>query len=149
MRITSISAGAGPRLHNSDGRQRFQRKRRKDILDGNTEALISAVESRCIRAIERARGGAGWFGFQQALHGILGTLFWRKTLRAAKKPQLIFWNKISTGSVESWALSSAENVACGERTAVEFLEQNCHRLWMESWALSSGGKRCVRRKNRI
>jgi len=29
-----------------------------------TEALISAVERRCIRAIERARGGAGWFGFQ-------------------------------------------------------------------------------------
>jgi hypothetical protein len=29
-----------------------------------TEALISAVERRCIRAIERARGGAGRFGFQ-------------------------------------------------------------------------------------
>jgi len=29
-----------------------------------TGALISAVESRCIRAIERARGGAGRFGFQ-------------------------------------------------------------------------------------
>jgi hypothetical protein len=28
-----------------------------------TEALISAVERRCIPAIERARGGAGRFGF--------------------------------------------------------------------------------------
>ncbi len=94
-------------------------------MDGNREALISAVESRCIRAIECACGAAVWldfnmlsmeswalssggklcvrrksrswfFGtkFPQALHGILGTLFWRKTLRAAKKPQLIFWNKI-------------------------------------------------------
>jgi hypothetical protein len=79
MRTTSISAGARPLLHNTDGRQRFQRKSRKDIVDGNTEPLISAVESRCIRAIERALGGAGWFGFQQALRGILGTLFWRKT----------------------------------------------------------------------
>jgi len=79
MRTTSVSAGARPRLHNSDGRQRFQRKSRKDILDGNTGALISAVESKCIRAIERALGGADWFGFQQALRGSLGTLFWRKT----------------------------------------------------------------------
>ncbi len=79
MRTTSISASARPRLHNTDGRQRFQRKSRKDILDGNTEALIPAVESRCIRAIERALGGAGWFGFQQVPRGILGTLFWRKT----------------------------------------------------------------------
>ncbi len=39
MRTTSISAGAKPRLHNSDGRQRFEQKRRKDIPDGNTEAL--------------------------------------------------------------------------------------------------------------
>jgi len=84
MRTTSISASAGPQLHNSDARQRFQWKRRKDILDGNKEALTSVVKSRCIRAIERARGGAGWFGFQQALPGILGTLFWRKTLRVAK-----------------------------------------------------------------
>jgi len=67
MRTPSVSVGARPRLHNSDGRQRFQRKSRKVILDGNTGALISAVESRCIRAIERALGGAGWFGFQQAL----------------------------------------------------------------------------------
>jgi len=29
-----------------------------------TEALISAVERRCIRAIERARSGAGRDGFQ-------------------------------------------------------------------------------------
>jgi hypothetical protein len=215
MRITSISAGAGPRLHNSDGRQRFQRKRRKDILDGNTEALISAVESRCIRAIERARGGAGWFGFQQALYGILGTLFWRKTLRAAKKPQLIFWNKIATGSGwnlghsllrktlraakkpqlifrnkiatgsgwnlghsllrktlravkepqlsfwnkiatgSGWNLGHsllAENFACGEKTAFDFVEQNFHRLSMESWTLCFGGKlktlRAAKRNNR-
>ncbi len=125
MRTTSVSAGARPRLHNSDGRQRHQRKRRReDILDGNKEALISAVESRCIRAIERARGGAVWFGFQQALHGILGTLFWRKSLRATKRPELIFWNKISTGS--PWNLGhsvSAENFACGEKTiADDFLD---------------------------
>jgi hypothetical protein len=81
------------------------------------------VQSRCIRAIERARGGAGWFGFQQALHGILGTFFWRKTLRQAKKQQLIFWNKISTGS--RWKLGHprlAENFACDEKTAFDFLE---------------------------
>jgi hypothetical protein len=71
---------------------------REDILDSNTEALISAVESRRIRAIERARGGDGWFGFQQALRGILGTLLWLKSLRATKRPELMFWNKISTGS---------------------------------------------------
>ncbi len=114
MRTTSVSAGARSRLHNSDGRQRFQRKRRKDILDGNTEALISAVESRCIRAIERARGGAGWFGFPWNLgHSVL-----------------------------------AENFACGEKAAVDFLEQNFHRLSMESWALCFGGKSRVRRKSR-
>jgi hypothetical protein len=118
MRTTSVSAGARPRLHNSDGRQRHQRKRRReDILDGNKEALFSAVESTCIRVIERARGAAGRFGFQQALHGILGTLFWRKTLRAAKKP-MIFWNKLSPV------------------------------VTMESWALCFGGKLYVRRKNR-
>jgi hypothetical protein len=118
MRTTSVSAGARPRLHNSDGRQRHQRKRRReDILDGNKEALFSAVESTCIRVIERARGAAGRFGFQQALHGILGTLFWRKTLRAAKKP-MIFWNKLSPG------------------------------VTMEFWALCFGGKLYVRRKNR-
>jgi hypothetical protein len=97
---------------------------REDILDGNTEALISAVESRRIRAIERARGGAGWFGFQQALRGILGTLFWRKSLRATKRPELTLWNKISTGS--PWNLGQsdlAEKFACGEKTADDFLEQ--------------------------
>jgi hypothetical protein len=55
----------------------------------------------------------------------LGTLFWRKTLRAAKKPQLTFWNKISTGS--PWNLGHSllvENFACGEKPAVDFLEQN-------------------------
>jgi len=77
--LGSTKAGGRPQLRNSDGRQRFQRKSRKDILDCNTGVLISAVESRCIRAIERALGGAGWFGLQQALRGILGTLFWRKT----------------------------------------------------------------------
>ncbi len=47
----------------------------------------------------------GWLvGFQQALHGFLGTLFWRKTLRAAKKPQLIFWNNFHRLSVEFWVL---------------------------------------------
>ena len=82
MRTTSVSAGARPRLHNSDGRQRHQRKRRReDILDGNKEALISAVESRCICAIERALGGAGWFGFQQALRVILDTLFLAENLK--------------------------------------------------------------------
>ncbi len=46
MRTTSVSAGARPRLHNSDGRPRHQRKRRReDILDDNKETLISAVES--------------------------------------------------------------------------------------------------------
>jgi len=133
---SDVSAGARPGIHNRDGRQRFQRKRRKDILDGNIETLISAVESRCIRAIERALGGAGWFGFQQALHGILGTVFWRKTLRAVFFP----WNL-------GYCLL-AENFACGEKTAVDFLEQNFHRLSMESWALSSSGKLCVRRKSR-
>jgi len=39
MRTTSITASARPQLHNSDARQGFQRKRRKDILDGNKEAL--------------------------------------------------------------------------------------------------------------
>jgi hypothetical protein len=36
----------------------------------------------------------------------LGTLFWRKTLRAAKKkkPQLSFWNNFHKLSMESWAL---------------------------------------------
>jgi len=107
------------------------------------------VQSRCIRAIERARGGAGWFGFPQALPGILGTLFCRKTLRVAKKPDLIFWSKISTGS--PWNLGQsvlAESFACGEKTGVDFLEQKFHRLSMESWALSSGGKLCVSRKSR-
>jgi len=97
---------------------------REDILDGNTKALISAVESRRIRAIECARGGAGWFGFQQALRGILGTLFWRKSLRATKRPELTFWNKISTGS--HWNLGHsvfAEKFTCGEKTADDFLEQ--------------------------
>jgi len=62
----------------------------------------------------------------------------------AKKPQLIFWNKISTGS--PWSLGHfllAENFACGGKTGVDFLEQNFHRLSMESSALSSGGKLCV------
>jgi hypothetical protein len=35
--------------------------------------------------------------FPLALHGILGTQFLPKTLRPAKKPQMIFWNKISPG----------------------------------------------------
>jgi len=118
MRTTSVSASGWPRLHNSDGRQRDQPKRRReDILDGNKEELISAVESKCIRAIERARDGAGWFGFQQALHGILGTLFWWKSLHATKRPKLIFWNK------------------------------NFHWLSMESWALSFCRKLYVRQKN--
>jgi hypothetical protein len=110
----------------------------------NTEALISAVESRCICAIERAPGGAGWFGFQQALHGILGTLFWGKgkTLRATKIPQLIFWNRISGGSM--WNLGHsflAENFACGEKKKPQLsFWNNFHRLSMESWALCFGGK---------
>jgi hypothetical protein len=135
MRTTSVSASGSPRLHNSDGRQRDQQKRRReDILDGNKEELISAVESKCIRAIERARDGAGWFGFQQALHGILGTLFWRKSLHATKRSQLIFWNKISIGS--PWNLGHsvlAENFTSGKKTADDFLEQNfpgCH--WRKS-----------------
>jgi len=103
---------------------------REDILDGNIEALISAVESRRIRAIERARGGAGWFGFQQALRGILGTLFWRKSLCATKRPELTFWNKISTGSPWNLRRSSlAEKFAHGEKTSDDFLEQifpGCH-----------------------
>jgi hypothetical protein len=122
---------------------------REDILDGNTEALISAVESRRIRAIERARGGAGCFGFQQALRGILGTLFWRKSLRATKRPELMFRNKISTGS--PWNLGHsvlAEKFACDEKTGLDFLEQNFHGLSLESWALCFGGKVCVRRQNR-
>jgi len=62
-------------------------------------------------------------------------------LRAAKKPQLIFWNEIATGS--GWNLGHsllAENFACGEKTAFDFLEQNFHRLSMESWTLCFGGK---------
>jgi len=62
---------------------------------------------------------------------------------------LIFWSKISTGS--PWSLGHsvlAETFACGEKTGVDFLEQNFHRLSMESWALSSGGKLCVWGKNR-
>jgi hypothetical protein len=54
----------------------------------------------------------------------LGTLFSLKTLGAAKKLQLIFWIKISTGS--PWNLGHsllAENFACGEKTTVDFLEQ--------------------------
>ncbi len=97
---------------------------REDILDGNTEALISAVESRRIRAIERARGGAGWFGFQQAVRGISGTLFWRKSLRATKRAELMFWNKISTGS--PWNLGHsvlAEKFAWDEKTGVDFLNK--------------------------
>jgi len=94
------------------------------ILDGNIEALISAVESRRIGAIERARGGAGWFGFQQALRGILGTLFWRKSLRATKRPELTFWNKISTGSPWNLRRSSlAEKFAHGEKTSDDFFEK--------------------------
>jgi hypothetical protein len=148
MRTTLVSTGARPRLHNSDGRQRHQRKRRReDILDGNKEALISAVESRCIRAIERARGGAGWFEIQQALQGILGTLFWRKRLRATKRPELIFWNKFSTGSPGNLGHSVlAEKVACDEKTGVDFLEQIFHRLSRESWALCFGGKLYVGEK---
>ncbi len=106
-----------------EGREK-RKRRREDILDGNKEALISAVGSKCIRAIERARDGAGWFGFQQALHGILGTLFWWKSLRATKRPKLIFWNKISIGS--PWNLGHsvlAENFTSGEKTADDFLEQ--------------------------
>ncbi len=90
---------------------------REDILDGNKEALISAVESRCMSAIERARGGAGGFGFQQALHGIWGTVL-------------------------------AEKFACDEKTGVDFLKQNFHRLCMESWALIFGRRLNVRRENR-
>jgi hypothetical protein len=97
----------------------LNRREEKIFRMANTEALISAVESRCICAIERAPGGAGWFGFQQALHGILGTLFWGTTLRATKIPQLIFWNR------------------------------NFRRLHVESWALFSLAENfCVRRKNR-
>jgi hypothetical protein len=65
-----------------------------------------------------------------------------------KKPQLIFWNKISAGS--PWNLEHfllAENFGCGEKVAVDFLEQNFPRLSMESWALSSAEKLCVWRKN--
>jgi hypothetical protein len=54
-----------------------------------------------------------------------GPLFWRKSLRATKRPELIFWNKISTGS--AWNLGHsilAEDLTCGEKTADEFLEQN-------------------------
>jgi len=120
MRTTSVSAGARPRLHNK--RQRHQRKRRReDILDGNKEALISAVKNICIRAIERARGGAGWFGFQQALHGILGTLFWRKNLRATTRPELMFWNKIFMGS--PWYLGHsilAENFTATKKPLMIF-----------------------------
>jgi len=76
----------------------LNRREEKIFRMANTEALISAVESRCICAIERAPGGAGWFGFQQALHGILGTLFWGKTLRATKIPQLIFWRRRSASA---------------------------------------------------
>jgi hypothetical protein len=55
---------------------------------------------------------------------------WRKTLRVAKKPQLIFWNKISTGF--PWNLEHSllvENFACGKKTVVDFLEQNF--LWYQ------------------
>jgi hypothetical protein len=54
-------------LQSSDGKQSNGREGEKDhkiFWMAKTEALISAVESRCIRAIERARGGAGRFGFQ-------------------------------------------------------------------------------------
>jgi hypothetical protein len=66
----------------------------------------------------------------------LGTLFWLKTLRVAKKPQLIFWNKISTGF--PWNLEHSllvENFACGKKTAVDFLEQNFHRLCVKTKSL--------------
>jgi hypothetical protein len=141
MRTTSISAGAKPRLHNSDGRQRFEQKRRKDIPDGNTEALISAVESRCICAIERALGGAGWFGFQQALHGILGTLFWGKTLRATKIPQLIFWNRIFSeapcGILGTLFWRKTLRSTTKKKPQLSFWN-NFHKLSMESWALCFG-----------
>jgi hypothetical protein len=46
----------------SDGREGG--KHHKIFWMAKTEALISAVERRYIRAIERARGGAARFGLQ-------------------------------------------------------------------------------------
>jgi len=59
------------------------------------------------------RKNRSWFfgaKFPQALHRTLGTFFWRKTLRVAKK------------------------------TGVDFLERNFHRLSIEPWALCFGWK---------
>ncbi len=117
-----------------------------NMLSMESWALFSGGKL-CVRWKSRS-----WFfgtKFPQALHGILSTFFWLKTLGAVKKSQLTFWNKIFPGS--PWNLGHSllpKNFACGEKTTVDFLDQNFHRLFMESWALSFGWKLCVWRKSR-